>query len=214
LCQNIDCDACAASNECRTPNPVLSKDGTTTKLSCVCINTSIKGDACNIVVSGKDGTPSPDIRVPTANVDGKASITGAGGDAFQLRGGRIDPDKTSQFTDKPIVVDIDRLDANGAPKPGPLATGVYARIKLCSSLFVDTKEPELYLVEAALKASKAVCEEINGGTAPPKPTFADGCWTFYVCHASTYAGGTLGFANDAVVAGVSIVSVGLGLFVL
>jgi len=67
-----------------------------------------------------------------------------------------------------------------------------------------------------LRDSKAVCDEINaGGTAPPKTTFsAPNCWTFPVCHASTYGAGDPLEANGAAMLAASIGSLALGLFVL
>jgi hypothetical protein len=217
LCQNLDCSGCAATDtkSCSTPNAVLSNDGTTVKESCVCNSLSIKGDGCNIVESS-DGKTSPVIPIPTAKVDGKGSITGAGSDTFSLKGGILDSNQIKLFNGDPFVVDIHRTDVDGTPKPGPLPVGVFAKITLCDPRYDANKEPTLFLVEANLKDSKTICADINAGAAVPPKTFAaPNCWTFPVCHASTYAtGDPIGQASDATTFAASLVTLGLGLFVL
>jgi hypothetical protein len=216
LCQDLDCSGCANDKTCSTPNAVISNDGTTVKQSCVCNSLSIKGDGCNIVESS-GGKPSPIIPIPTGKVDGKASIIGAGTDVYSLTGGVLDAIRTKLFNGDPVVVDMHRLDViDGKPKPGPLPPGEFPKITLCDPRFESTKEPNLYLVETNLKDSKTVCAGINvGTTVPPKTFSAPNCWTFPVCHASTYATGTpIGEASGATMLAASFVTLILGLFLL
>jgi hypothetical protein len=196
---------------------VLSNDGTGVRQSCVCSSTSVKGDGCNIVQSGTDGKPSPDVPVPSREIDNKASITSGGSNSFQLKGSRLDSAQSILFKGDPVIVEIDRLDADGKSTPGPLAKGTFAEIKICSPRYDANSDPKLFLVEAKLKDSRTVCDEINAGaTVPPKTFTAPNCWTFPVCHASTYGAGdaSLSEASSAAVIAASVGTLAIGLFVL
>jgi len=219
FCGDLDCLACslADTKQCRTANAVLSSDGTTTSQFCVCNDARISGAGCG-VVSSPDGTVSPVTTVPTRDTTVKASVTGTLGTSFNLQGGRLDPTDIRWKGDT-IVVNIDRLDANGVVTPGPLPKGSFAWITLCSSAFVSTQPPQLFLVEPTeLKNNDAVCADVNAGATVPAKTFdaTGNCWTFPVCHASTYGSGTLApvGANGAATVGVSLVTLALGLVVL
>lgn len=221
FCLNLDCEDCSltTTKQCRTPNAVLSNDGATYREFCVCNEIRIKGDACNTVESGTDGRVSPDVIVPIRDgTDSKAAVTGTSHTSFQIKGGRLEQSSEAKFKGDPIVVELDRLDADGKSKPGPLAKGDFARIKICSQTFLSTKEPDLFLVESTgLRDSKKVCVEINAEATIPGKTFVEpNCWVFPVCHASTYAAGTPvdPTANHAAIAGLSVVAGGLGLLAL
>jgi len=220
FCFDLDCKACSltSTQQCRTPNAVLSTDGATYKESCVCNDVRITGDACNTAQSGTGGKVSPDVTVATQeSSDCKASVTGTSSSSFQIKGGRLDPANEKQFNDKPIVVELDRLSDDGKFIPGPLPKGEFAHIKICLATFVSAKEPELFLVESTgLKNSVKVCAEINGEASLPQKTFVGpNCWDMPVCHASTYAVGTpASSTNDAAFVGLSVLTLGFGLLAL
>jgi hypothetical protein len=196
---------------------VISTDGTKVRESCVCNGTSIKGDGCNIVQSS-DGKPSPLVPIPTTEITGKASITntGAGKDTISLLGGILDAIQNKLLRGPVVVVDINREDVDGNAKPGPFPSGEFAKITLCDSRYDSTKEPTLFLVEAnKVRDSKTVCAEINvGKTVPPSSASGPNCWTFPVCHASTYATGTLVETSDAPKVAASLLTLVLGLLAL
>jgi hypothetical protein len=218
LCLSLDCEVCYQTDtkQCSTPNSVLSTDGTTVRESCVCDEARISGVACNTAQSGTDGRVSPQLIVPTndKNLDGRVSVTGSVGTSFRIQGGSLDSGRTTTFRGEPIVVEIDRLNADGTSKPGPLDKGDYAWIQICSSTFVETKAPVLFLVDSTgMRNSVDVCAEINVGVTLPRKSFTSPCWKYPVCHASTYAAGTPAEASSAPFFGMSIVTF-LGFLVL
>jgi hypothetical protein len=162
--------------------------------------------------------------VPTTdkNLDGRVSVTGTTGTSFQIQGGRLISITTvGRFKGEPIVVEIDRLDADGKSNPGPLVKGDYAYIQICSSTYVETEAPVLFLVDSTrMRKSLDVCTEINVGATVPSKSFIPGvspsppCWKYPVCHASTYAAGTpIDETSGAPFVGMSIVAF-LGLVAL
>jgi hypothetical protein len=156
----------------------------------------------------------------------KVSITGTT-DSFQISGGRVDAKVQSEFdsVQNMIVVELNRLDAAGNIVSGPFAAGVFASVKICSSTFVATKEPQLFRIDAGIRYNTVEeCAKINvmDPTAIPAKRFVEGCWVISVCHASTYTTGTpvtpaptaKPDANGAVLVSVSIFSVVFGLLAL